>query len=315
MLPHALREYMETHISLSNYSSDDDYLSIEDDTLRFVLSGNVLDPRKMVTGLIIALKGSVNELGHFVVCDYLLPGPPKPLNVQILAKEEKYLAFVSGLEISTANANHQNLMLLRDFFLGNNPHTQKIIRIVIAGNGIGECDADSLAQSDIYFAQLAASVPVDLMPGPNDPTNLNLPQQPIHPCLMEHSKRYTTFKSTTNPYFFTLDGIRFLGVSGQSVKGVCDYSTLNEMDALKMAVDSRIIAPTAADSLGCHPDAKMFNLINDNEFPHVFFSGNCNEYAVDSGMPRLICVPNFNKQPVVVLFSLLTLNVSLIKLA
>lgn len=33
---------------------------------------------------------------------------------------------------------------------------------------------------DLLLAELAAALPVDVMPGPEDPANVALPQQPMH---------------------------------------------------------------------------------------------------------------------------------------
>jgi hypothetical protein len=36
---------------------------------------------------------------------------------------------------------------------------------------------------DMIMTELAAALPVDIMPGPDDPANVSLPQQPLHQCL------------------------------------------------------------------------------------------------------------------------------------
>ncbi|GFE53104.1 DNA polymerase delta small subunit [Babesia ovis] len=322
--PSPLEEYSE-QVKLkqqltAKYTSEDDRLFIEDHSIRIALKGSLLDPQKLVTGLVIALKGFINDQGEFDCEDYIYPGPPLSISLPP-STDEKYVALVSGLDLSSQTSSRSALLLLRDFIFGNTPLydlSSKVVRLVIAGNGIGKCDVAALAQCDVYFAQLAATIPVDLMPGDSDPSNRNLPQQPIHPTFLEHSKRYGTFQSTTNPYFFSVDGVRFLGTSGQAVKGICDYSHLSELDALKLTASARFIAPTAPDTLGCHPEARVFNLTEDSEYPHVIFSGNCNEYATDEmgkpgALPRVICVPSFTRQPSIILVPLSTLQPRLIR--
>ncbi|GBE59149.1 DNA polymerase delta small [Babesia ovata] len=318
--PSPLTEYSEqvklSQEHVAKFTSEDDRLFIEDQSIRMALRGPLLDPQKLVTGLVMAMKGIINDQGEFDCEDYLMPGPPTSIPIPP-ATEEKYVALVSGLNIAGPRSSHDPLLMLRDFVLGNTP---KIVRLVIAGNGIGQCDVPSLAECDVYFAQLAAALPVDLMPGDTDPSNRNLPQQPIHPCFLEHSRRYGTFQSTTNPYFFTVDGVRFLGTSGQAVKGVCDYSTLSELEALQLTAAARFIAPTAPDTLGCHPEARVFTLADDSEYPHVIFSGNSQEFvSAEAGapgcLPRAICVPAFTSLPSVVLVSLATLEARLIRFA
>ncbi|ORM40031.1 DNA polymerase delta small subunit [Babesia sp. Xinjiang] len=323
--PTPLEEYSE-QVKLkqkltAKYTSEDDTLFIEDDSIRVALRGSLMDPHKLVTGLVVAVKGIINEQGEFECEDYMHPGPPPSITLPP-ATDVKYIALVSGLDIAGGSSSRNSLLLLKDFVLGNTPAgdlSSKVVRLVIAGNGIGKCDVPALAECDVYFSQLAATVAVDLMPGDADPSNRNLPQQPIHPSFLEHSKRYGTFQSTTNPYFFSVDGVRFLGTSGQAVKGICDYSTLSELDALKLTVSARCIAPTAPDTLGCHPEARGFNLTEDTEFPHVLFSGNAHEFAyaritASGPAPCVICVPSFSEQPSIVLVSLSTLETRLIRL-
>lgn len=57
------------------------------------------------------------------------------------------------------------------------------------------------------------------MSGSNDPTSLFLPQQPIPRLLFPWSRRYGKLLNTvTNPYKFSLNGLTFLGTSGNFLK-------------------------------------------------------------------------------------------------
>jgi hypothetical protein len=40
---------------------------------------------------------------------------------------------------------------------------------------------------DMIMTELSAALPVDIMPGPDDPANVSLPQQPLHQCLFPGS--------------------------------------------------------------------------------------------------------------------------------
>ena len=53
------------------------------------------------------------------------------------------------------------------------------------------------------------------MPGSDDPCNYLLPQQPFHSCMLPHSSQLATLNLSTNPYCCDVDGVRFLGSSGQ----------------------------------------------------------------------------------------------------
>ena len=47
-------------------------------------------------------------------------------------------------------------------------------------------------ETDVVLSQLAAAMPVDIMPGPSDPSNHSLPQQPLHGCLLPCSSGFAT---------------------------------------------------------------------------------------------------------------------------
>jgi len=76
--------------------------------------------------------------------------------------------------------------------------------------------------------QLAAALPVDLMPRPHDPANLSLPQQPLYKYLSAEVLAYNTFFSVTNPHRFDLDRVCFLGTSGQNIDDLGKYSDAKE---------------------------------------------------------------------------------------
>ncbi len=51
-------------------------------------------------------------------------------------------------------------------------------------------------------------VPVDLMPGSHDPTNFQLPQQPMHKCMFPKASQHKNLKGVTNPYSSRIGGRR-----------------------------------------------------------------------------------------------------------
>lgn len=74
------------------------------------------------------------------------------------------------------------------------------------------------------MTELAAALPVDIMPGPDDPANVSLPQQPLHQCLFPGAAPYSSFKRVTNPHSFELDGCLLLGTAGQNVDDMAKYT-------------------------------------------------------------------------------------------
>jgi DNA polymerase delta subunit 2 len=74
------------------------------------------------------------------------------------------------------------------------------------------------------MTELAAALPVDIMPGPDDPANVSLPQQPLHQCLFPGAAPYSSFRRVTNPHAFELGGCMLLGTAGQNVDDMAKYT-------------------------------------------------------------------------------------------
>eukprot|EP00252_Welwitschia_mirabilis_P002633 TRINITY_DN12578_c0_g1_i1.p1 TRINITY_DN12578_c0_g1~~TRINITY_DN12578_c0_g1_i1.p1 ORF type:complete len:181 (+),score=45.59 TRINITY_DN12578_c0_g1_i1:26-544(+) len=152
---------------------------------------------------------------------------------------------------------------------------------LIAGQSIGQKEQTRLAEPvkelDISLTQLVAAMPVDIMPGPNDPANFSLPQQPLHRCLFPGASGYNTFVAATNPHQFEINGIRFLGTSGQNIYDMEKYSDANDkLDYMERTLRWRHLAPTAPDTLGCYPFTDRDPFVID-DCPHVYFCGNQKE--------------------------------------
>lgn len=78
----------------------------------------------------------------------------------------------------------------------------------------------------------------------------------------------------TNPHEFEVDGISFLGTSGQNIDDIYKYSVEeNRLTLLHKVLEWGHLVPTAPDTLTCYPlsDSDPFIL---ESAPHVFFVGN-----------------------------------------
>jgi DNA polymerase delta subunit 2 len=64
-----------------------------------------------------------------------------------------------------------------------------------------------LYELDVILEELCGTMDVDVMPGPRDPSNTTLPQQPIHKCLFERASSSSSFHRVTNPYWCEVDGV------------------------------------------------------------------------------------------------------------
>jgi DNA polymerase delta subunit 2 len=95
------------------------------------------------------------------------------------------------------------------------------------GGAKQEVDTLHLTLFDRFLFRLASSLSVDLIPGETDPSNFSLPQQPFNPFLLPTSSTLSSLNRTTNPYECSIDGVRFLGTSGQNTKDLGLYMDVN----------------------------------------------------------------------------------------
>jgi DNA polymerase delta subunit 2 len=73
---------------------------------------------------------------------------------------------------------------------------------------------------DIFLAQVCATgIPVDLMPGMDDPTTSNWPQRPIHSSLLKETDAFGDkfLAKTPNPYASAIGDKYVLGTDGRNV--------------------------------------------------------------------------------------------------
>merc|ERR1719422_2311036 len=174
---------------------------------------------------------------------------------------------------------------------------------------------EALSSADAMLARLARILPVHMMPGPEEPTNVSLPQMPIHPMLLPQTRAscHGTFRPVSNPYSSRVDEVRVLGHSGQPVQDMMRCTRLSTpLAALTTCLDSLHLAPTAPDTLPVQPFRGHDPLVI-NEVPQVFFSGGHTQAAwqwrvtgcgSSAHGTTCICVPAFRSQPAIVLVSL-----------
>ena len=336
--------------------SNSDFLVLEDENGSIKITGKCFKKHKLLTGIIMAIKGKINrENGYFIGKEYLLCGLPEISSSSSLSSPtslqngDKYVALISGLEISKMknDANHTTaIKLLFDYLSGysslsenDNDLSSKICRTLFVGNILSEelPDEDEsifydqsfkkhqdksinsldvrLKELDLMISQLTTTCFVDIMPGFLDPSDGSLPQQPFHRCLFPMSSSRSTFKRVTNPYKITIDNNIFLGTSGQNFFDMMKYSQLNMIETMELSLKSRIIAPTAPDTLACFP-FKINDPFIINQCPNVYFSGNNDKFRFKNIIhPQdnktnicLIQIPSFIKTKQIVLFNLNTMK-------
>eukprot|EP00253_Pinus_taeda_P027511 PITA_27511 len=328
-----------------NFMHPDDYLILEDDSGRVKLAGNMLSPSTYVTGVVVALHGKESTDGDFYVQSIVEAGlsPQRSLHSGYNLKDNKYIVLVSGLMVGSSQSNPLQLQLLVDYLTGHSGDEQEqslaaqIVRVIIAGDSVdmqqsllsgqplGSKDqarlTESIKELDLALTQIAAAMPFDIMPGPNDPANFSLPQQPLHKCLFSGASTYNTFVSATNPHQFEVDGVCFLGTSGQNIDDLEKYSDAKgKLDFMERTLKWRHLAPTSPDTLGCYPFTDRDPFVID-DCPHVYFCGNQKKYASrllkgsEGQVVRLVCIPRFCETGSVVVVNIRTLECHLLTLS
>ncbi|XP_077980348.1 DNA polymerase delta subunit 2-like [Glandiceps talaboti] len=341
--PSILREISEEHNLMpqpvrQKFTDESDQLILEDELQRIILVG-CLDVKTAVTGIIVTVYGCEIDGGKFQVDDYCYAELPEQIP-PTLTESDRYVALMSGLGIGKEGHHLMGLQLLVDMVTGQLGDTMdqekfsNIVRVIIAGNSLSRSTQDkdvittakyltkkTVAGSvegvktlDDVLTQLVSCVPVDLMPGEYDPANYTLPQQPLHRCMFPQAMVYPTLQTVTNPYDANIEGIRFLGTSGQNIDDIYRFSSMeNTLDILEKTLQCCHLAPTAPDTLGCYPFYSEDPFIL-TECPHIYFAGNQPEFqfkVVDSIAGHkvlLITVPKFVDNSVCVLVNLRTLQ-------
>ena len=124
------------------YIGEGDTLMIEDESGRLVLKGDALRDRTLVSGVVVAVRGAVNQSGEFEVEDICLPGLPEqqPLPAGPQRGGDRFVALVSGLHLGHESQPMLPLEMMREYLTGllggGEEHAAQAstVRLVIAGN-------------------------------------------------------------------------------------------------------------------------------------------------------------------------------------
>jgi DNA polymerase delta subunit 2 len=299
-----------------NLCSDDDSLTLEDETLKVELDVAAERVAQLCTGMVVCAKGVALPNGKFQVNDISFPGllaPALPLPSQTSSGT---VALISGLDFPMIEEEKKPVVdRLIQWFQQEHAKGGISHAIVCGGTLSARTLKDKaqrmagVAEADEFYSRLAAILPLDLMPSRQDPTNLSIPQRPINSGLFKRTRQMKDFQCVSNPYETNIEGLRLLGHGGDPVKDVLRCTQIaTPIEALETCLDARHLAPTAPDTLEAAPVESIDPFVID-EVPHVMFSGGhpkpehkwCSVSGSAEGAGTLcVCVPAFYSHPAVV---------------
>ena len=211
------------------YTEEEDYLILEDHSLRITLLTDQADIDTLVTGVPVVVIGCQENKGRFRVEELAYASIPGP-EPSIALGDDKYLMLVSGLNVGGTNTDMLSLELLVDQLTGcgggviDSEIMSKVCHVIIAGNLIADryvrrsrdksqaaSTLESVSTADSYLSRIVSSVQVTLMPGANEPGNITLPQQPLYEPMFPKSTSYSTLNMVTNPNLMGIDNRTILG--------------------------------------------------------------------------------------------------------
>ncbi|KAG6844488.1 hypothetical protein H0H87_006562 [Tephrocybe sp. NHM501043] len=187
-----------------------------------------------------------------------------------------------------------------------------------------------------YLYDIASALPVHILPGESDPSGTILPQQSLPRAMFGVVAKLPTFSCETNPTYLRVSdqaegsncssGDRTLLInSGQPLDDMFKYlpSPHNtRLSILESTLKWRHMAPTAPDTLWCHPYFGGDPFIIKTT-PNIYIAANQNRFATkmvvdqdgSNAQCRIILVPEFAKTGILVLINLRSLDVKTITFA
>lgn len=200
-----------------------------------------------------------------------------------------------------------------------------------------------------HLHDIARSMPIHMLPGESDPSGVILPQQPFPRAMFGQASEYSSLSCETNPTYIRItpsspeeppspddEGASssrqgtssrpqrrtrtILATSGQPLSDMFKYLPSPPATRLGLAEATlrwRHIAPTAPDTLWCHPFFTSDPFIIA-QTPDIYAIGCQPRFAtrlVHEGHRRcrIVLVPSFSETGVLVLVGLKTLNVRVIR--
>ncbi|KAI9190049.1 DNA polymerase delta small subunit Cdc1 [Blastocladiella emersonii ATCC 22665] len=311
-----------------------DKVAIEDEFGRVRLEGPALGKFPIVTGVVAAVLGTETSSGGFEVVDMCFAGMSAPAGDVSMGDGDDanapWIGFVSGLHCGSDATNPLALQLLADTLAGEIGSDEdvdlmsRVSRLFVLGNSLESAEDAHLSELDDYLSQIAASMPVTLLPGAADPATHTLPQQAIHPACFPKTATSSAFQSVTNPLVAKVSDYAVAACAGQPLDDAFRYIGEGGMDRATLAayfVEWRHLAPSAPDTLWCYPYRDDDPFVVEPRLRVLAF-GNQPEFASqliedveNPSLPsaRVVLVPAFQSTGTLVLVNLGSLEVRTIE--
>jgi len=203
------------------------------------------------------------------------------------------------------------------------------------GNETASFSPHPVQSLSAHLHDLSQSLAIHVLPGESDPSGSILPQQAFPRAMFGPASAYSSFSCETNPTYLRIasgmhasDGgveptvVRtILATSGQPLNDMYKYVPTTPTTRLNLAEATlkwRHMAPTAPDTLWCHP-----YFANDpfiiSQTPDIYAIGCQPRFAtrlvkMGDRRSRVVLVPSFSLTGILVLVSLRSLDVRIVRL-
>ncbi len=301
-----------------------DQLFLEDESGRVALA--LVGVHQYCTGVVVGVQGKVDKVGVFHVERLVVPAPPpQPVLEPVLHRSTNdkapHLLLVSSLLCGDPNIPSLPRELLISYLQGQfTDDACKVCRVVICGGGPSAHDPlFGTKELDAFLVQLTkAGIPVDILPGKNDPTTANWPQRPLHSSLLPHATALVN--RTPNPSAAAHGGKLMVATDGANIQDLQQHilqdeenTPLSTLDALQRTLEWSHLCPTGPDSVPTVPHLEQDPMVLE-ELPHLLVCGNATEFATrTTPTTTMVCVPQFSTTGEAVLVNMETLDVELLR--
>ncbi|KAM6500832.1 DNA polymerase alpha/epsilon subunit B domain containing protein [Amanita muscaria] len=272
-----------------------------------------------------------------------------------LNPRDEWIAVVSGLDIGSPTIDDAKTQMMVEYLTGEAGEVEgqssstQISRLIVAGNSLipsmehgdavhehrprrPEQEITPVSPHPILgltalLNDVSQTMPVHVLPGKNDPAGILLPQQPFPRTMFGQVSKLNSFHCETNPTYLHIrcdeeaPAERTILInSGQPLDDIFKYlptPPTTRLDVLEATLRWRHMAPTAPDTLWCHPYYTKDPFLLTST-PDLYIVGCQKMFGTrlikqNQQRCRIVMVPNFSNTGILVLVNVRTLDVRTIR--